>query len=276
MKISWGVLVANLSGYMGELTVRHRKGLDAHAAYIARKSHRALPRKDGNITLRCDCECFKVCDALYQTMTPAEKAIWRAAIKKSKTSTYDVWMKECLTLCNAGQNLPDTDTPGPGGGWSGVNAIPGSTPPPEVCMRTWTCDDSYTCVPAVDGPYSSLPDCEAACHAPPEAYTCSEDYECIADAGGEYATLAECEAACVAPLQADKWYTVWKTAYDASGCTGTVLWEMCEDWLGQDLIDVGGDGACLPQPPWFPWRSVRLSLLAGPWDTSDEALAACP
>jgi hypothetical protein len=122
----------------------------------------------------CSCECFSLADALWQTFDEAEKRDWRAAVTAPYMSGYDVWMSEALYLCNQGLNLPDV--PGPGGGHSPVNAIPGSTPAPASCLPPppligWRCtrDPDWLCqeCPFEEREYDTEAACLADCIEPP-------------------------------------------------------------------------------------------------------------
>lgn len=88
-------------------------------------------RKSGKS--KCNCEAFRLCDSIYTAMPEHEKQIWRNAVTKAARTGYTVWMSECMHLMQQGLNAPDM--PGPGGGWSPINAIPGAErPPPESCI----------------------------------------------------------------------------------------------------------------------------------------------
>jgi hypothetical protein len=122
----------------------------------------------------CPCECWTLADALWQTMTEEQRELWRAAVKAPKMSGYDVWMKEALSLCTRGLNLPDR--PGPGGGYSAMYALPGSTPPPASCLPEqphvgWRCtgDPDWLCqeCPWEDRQYDTEAECLEDCIEPP-------------------------------------------------------------------------------------------------------------
>lgn len=123
----------------------------------------------------CPCQAFKYCDLLYQQMTPEERDEWRRAVKRPVTSPYDLWMRECLTLVNAGEAPPDH--PSASGGFSGAEAEPGTEHPGlEICgwipPTRYDCtgaagDPPWQCIEVPDGEFETLEDCQAECEAPP-------------------------------------------------------------------------------------------------------------
>jgi hypothetical protein len=136
---------------------------------------------------KCSCECFQLADALWQTMTEENRELWRAAVKAPQMSGYDVWMKEALYLCNRGINLPDA--PGPGGGYSPINAKPGSTPAPASCLPEqpqvgWRCtgDPDWLCQECAweERQYDTEEDCLRDCiKPPPPPYNDEDGCQCF-------------------------------------------------------------------------------------------------
>ena len=69
------------------------------------------------------CCAFRYADALYQAMPADRKKDWKDAVKRPRTSAYDLWMKECLWLVR--QRLTPPDYPSISGGFTPTKALPG-------------------------------------------------------------------------------------------------------------------------------------------------------
>ncbi len=130
LKITMSAIMGAMSGNVNSFV------LAAHGSkgnYHTRKVQTHKEKIDDG-GLRCDCWAFKFCDLAYQSFSDEEKAQWRDAIKKQGMSAYDLWMKECLTLVNSGENPPDE--PSVSGGWSTASVAAGTTrplPPGNPC-----------------------------------------------------------------------------------------------------------------------------------------------
>ena len=79
-----------------------------------------------------DCCVFRYVDALWQSKTTAEKAIWHKAVKRRHYSGYDLWMSEALYCCLHAQRPPDS--PSISGGFSPRKAVPGTVHPIPPCL----------------------------------------------------------------------------------------------------------------------------------------------
>jgi hypothetical protein len=131
--IGHGLIVSGVTGRAGGQTFRTRslRGRSSIAT-VPRDYHLAQP-PDPDKPHKCPCECWSLADTAWLAMTDDEHAIWNAAVTARGISGYDLWMKEALYLCNQGLYLPDG--PGPGGGFTPRQAIPGThIPPPASCL----------------------------------------------------------------------------------------------------------------------------------------------
>lgn len=90
------------------------------AAYKSRSKHAPSDRPLRPITPEC-CN-FRLADKLYQGLSTADRAIWKAAIKTRGMSAYDLWMSETLWLLNRGENPPAA--PSSSGGFRPDKATP--------------------------------------------------------------------------------------------------------------------------------------------------------
>jgi len=79
----------------------------------------------------CGCKLFRLADTFYKAAGPAYYVPWAAALVRPRMSSYDLYMKEALTLMNAGYSAPHW--PGPSGGWTTHAATPGPTFYPHPC-----------------------------------------------------------------------------------------------------------------------------------------------
>lgn len=170
-----GLLIHALHGQMkgSSFLVSHFKHTQSVRQFVKRPQRMPIPTPPADPS--CPCEAFKYCDLIYQGMTEDERDEWRGSVTRPATSGYDLWMKECLTLVNAGEAPPDH--PSPSGGFSAKEAQPGEKHPGlEICgwvppMR-YDCtgaegDPPWECIEAVDGEFETLEECEAECEAPP-------------------------------------------------------------------------------------------------------------
>ena len=98
MKIDLSLFLTGLAGRAGELFFRTHSPAKIRHAYTAPEPWQdnvpPLPLKPKI----CKCECFILCDRIYQTFTDSEKLTWRTAVKKRGYSGYDLWMHECMIL----------------------------------------------------------------------------------------------------------------------------------------------------------------------------------
>jgi hypothetical protein len=98
-----------------------------------RRAKMAFNKNDKSTEPR-DCCVFKYVDAIWQRLSPAERAPWFAAVKKRGISGYDLWMSEQLYLALHAQYL--ANGPSISGGFSPRKAVPGTIWPPPPCL-TW-------------------------------------------------------------------------------------------------------------------------------------------
>lgn len=103
-----------------------KNGIQLKAASPFKKVKHGLPVKPDKLP----CKAFQLADQLYQGMTQETKDIWRKATKKSGMSTYDLFMKECLTCFNSNRNAPAT--PSISGGYSVGKVLCDSLVPPPT------------------------------------------------------------------------------------------------------------------------------------------------
>jgi len=68
--------------------------------------------------------CHQYADHLYQQKSPANRKLWRDAVKRPGYSAYDLWMSEALTLLNQGKRPPDV--PSHSGGFNTERVIEGT------------------------------------------------------------------------------------------------------------------------------------------------------
>ena len=127
-------LLITLSGRTGSVSARPlRRGAKT---VITRYSRKHKPKMQTNTVMPCACQSWKKADYIYQTFGIAEKARWRAAVKKRHTSAYDIWMK--ATVYNFARNLNAPDDPPVSGGFSQLGNIPGTKwHPPPIDSKPW-------------------------------------------------------------------------------------------------------------------------------------------
>ena len=95
--------------------------------------HTRRPHKKGEHDeepLNCPCKRFTAADWRWRMLSPADKKMWDAAVKRPALSGYELYMKEALTLAGRGENWPDC--PSVSGGFSCNHLIPGADPPTDA------------------------------------------------------------------------------------------------------------------------------------------------
>lgn len=235
-----GVVVSDIRGQYGNTLYRGSRTPGRPIVQVLGPRSNTRRRRLPEAPDECPCKAFLYCDLIYQKMTPAEKIEWHLAITKPHTSTYDLFMKECLTSVIAGREPPDT--PGPGGGWSTRTIYPGTTYPPLIeCQPIPDPDEP----PDWENPISLSPCelCEAGASLTPLYYTLEvPDHECanVPDPG---------------------FYTLYQQ--EGNPCTWTrhevgtpdIAWHITADWDWLELGIVMADHACswYSQIPMWNW-----------------------
>lgn len=95
---------------------------------------RAKPINKGSLTYK-QRKVYRIADLAWQLMSRAERAPWKAAVKKPYLTGQALWMKEAMYLMARNQFAPDV--PSISGGFTATKAAPGTRtracpPPPPV------------------------------------------------------------------------------------------------------------------------------------------------
>lgn len=117
------ILVEQLSGKCG------------HVLYYTDHKTRALvamPLKRNTTKGKANpaCKHFTTADSAYHNFDDVQRRFWRDAVKRTRTSAYDVWMKETLPWLNRG--MPGPVLPSQSGGFQSALSRPGHWPLPDV------------------------------------------------------------------------------------------------------------------------------------------------
>lgn len=96
--------------------------------------------------------CFQYADSIYHHKSPTERLEWKHAVTRPRTSAYDLWMKEAMTLLLQAKRPPDH--PSLSGGWSTTKVVEGDDhtispcfPPPRMWKHTLRPHDNQTGLP---------------------------------------------------------------------------------------------------------------------------------
>ncbi|MBA7534182.1 hypothetical protein ES705_26428 [subsurface metagenome] len=149
MPIDYGWLATKMSGSFGPSRIQyHRK--EGKTVWRMKPPHKRKLELDSSEANPC--RQWKQADAIWVAQSENWRQMWREALKKPGMSGYDLWMKEALTLCSQGNNLPDV--PSISGGWSTAKVIPGDTWPAagkEPVIDYPLLPESWDCYMCFDG-----------------------------------------------------------------------------------------------------------------------------
>jgi hypothetical protein len=146
-KVTWGIIGSATGDVADAVFVTGPQGIAVRSTHQYRPATRAAWRRT-----ECPKASLRYCDALYTQKGPTARAPWKLAARKTNSTGYRVWMKECMACVQTGNRPPDT--PSASGGHSTRWIIPGTTLP-GLAVCGW-----------VDGP----PVSDVCADMPPECW----------------------------------------------------------------------------------------------------------